>query len=251
MTKMTRTTRALTAAALMLALAAPAWSADKDDRPNHSDRSPDRAKTHPDRAAERAAPRAESAPRRPRPTVRVETRHFARVGEHVRRLPEGHTRILVGGVNFYYFGGSFYRWLGPDYVIVRAPIGARVRVLPAGYVSFLLGTRHFFFVNSTYYLWEPGLHEYVVVEEPEGAEAAVAATQQSTSEADSESGEIFAYPNQGQSDEQARRDRYECHLWAADQSGYDPTYSDRDDTKRGDYRRAMSACLVGRGYTVR
>ena len=35
--------------------------------------------------------------------------------------------------------------------------------------------------------------------------------------------ELYIYPNKGQSQEQQSRDRYECHLWAVQQSGYDPT----------------------------
>lgn len=32
----------------------------------------------------------------------------------------------------------------------------------------------------------------------------------------------FVYPSQGQSQEQQNADRGECHVWAVDQSGYDP-----------------------------
>jgi hypothetical protein len=32
----------------------------------------------------------------------------------------------------------------------------------------------------------------------------------------------FVYPKKGQSQEQQQKDQYECHLWAADQSGVDP-----------------------------
>lgn len=35
--------------------------------------------------------------------------------------------------------------------------------------------------------------------------------------------EVFAYPTKGQSAEQQKRDRYECHEWAVDQSGFDPS----------------------------
>ncbi len=34
---------------------------------------------------------------------------------------------------------------------------------------------------------------------------------------------VIAYPAQGQSADQQSRDRYECHLWAIQQSGFDPT----------------------------
>lgn len=35
--------------------------------------------------------------------------------------------------------------------------------------------------------------------------------------------ELFIYPNDGQSAEQQQKDRYECHVWAAEQTGFDPT----------------------------
>lgn len=34
---------------------------------------------------------------------------------------------------------------------------------------------------------------------------------------------MFVYPAKGQSDEQLQRDRYECHSWAVQQSGFDPS----------------------------
>jgi hypothetical protein len=34
---------------------------------------------------------------------------------------------------------------------------------------------------------------------------------------------IFAYPNNGQDQQQQDRDRYECHNWSVSQTGFDPT----------------------------
>lgn len=36
---------------------------------------------------------------------------------------------------------------------------------------------------------------------------------------------MFVYPANGQSEEQLERDRYECHTWAVQQSGFDPSRS--------------------------
>ena len=36
-------------------------------------------------------------------------------------------------------------------------------------------------------------------------------------------GELYTYPNKGQSAEQQSRDRYDCHTWAVQQTGVDPT----------------------------
>jgi hypothetical protein len=34
---------------------------------------------------------------------------------------------------------------------------------------------------------------------------------------------VYAYPQQGQTPEQQDRDRYECYLWASQQTGFDPS----------------------------
>jgi hypothetical protein len=68
---------------------------------------------------------------------------------------------------------------------------------------------------------------------------------------------VFIYPKNNQSDEQQSQDRYECHSWASGQSGFDPTKSaggvapQDANSKRADYNRAMTACLEGRGYSVK
>ena len=167
-------------------------------------------------------------------------------GDHVRRLPRGHVRVVVGATPYRYYGGMFFEPFHPGYRVVAAPIGAHVGTLPLGYVSFAIGSSSYFYVNSTYYLWNRATRDYVVVEEPDGA-----STYLETAQAPTDSPSLFVYPNQGQNQALTQRDRYDCHLWAADQSGYDPTYSNQDAALRNDYRRAMTACLEGRGYTVR
>ncbi|NNF16412.1 MAG: hypothetical protein HKN70_06670 [Gammaproteobacteria bacterium] len=171
--------------------------------------------------------------------------YFHPVGHRVTALPKRYTRVTVGRKDYFYHGGHFYRPNRSAYMIVAAPFGARVRSLPAGYVSFGIGTRRYFYVNTTFYLWDRDRDEYVVVEEPDGAAEAMA-----TAEPE-EPTRLFVYPNAGQSEEQTGRDRYECHLWAAEESGYDPTYPDQPLAHLTDYNRAIGACLEGRGYTVK
>ncbi len=180
------------------------------------------------------------------PKVPQSPGRYPAVGDQVRALPPGYRTIKVDRHNYRYHDGSFYR-PGPEgaYVVVRAPIGAQVSFLSPGYVSFGIGTGHYFFANFTYYMWNADRTGYVVVEKPEGAETAIA-----TANATGES-EVFVYPNKEQSKEQQDRDRYECYRWAVDQTGFDPVAGESDVVKAGDYRRALSACLEGRGYTVR
>src|SRR5215813_11555514 len=35
--------------------------------------------------------------------------------------------------------------------------------------------------------------------------------------------EVFVYPKQGQSQEQFQKDQFECHSWAKQQTGFDPS----------------------------
>lgn len=171
---------------------------------------------------------------------------YPAIGHEVRTLPQGSRSILVSRENYRYYNGSFYHsGRNGSYVVVRAPIGARVRSLPSGYVRFSIGPRDYFYVNLTYYLWNSDRTEYVVVEEPVGAESA------KVSSIGTVSPEIFVYPSEGQSDEQRDRDRYECHRWAVDETGFDPMSGESEIDKEGNYDRANSACLEGRGYTVK
>ena len=172
-------------------------------------------------------------------------RHFSRPGERVRSLPSGHVTVRVGRDSYRYNRGIFYRPDRRGYVVVRAPIGARIRTLPPGYISFTIGLNRYFYINSAYYLWEPVTREYVVVTAPAGAEDAV---RQEGADAVSE---LFVYPAHGQSMEQTKKDRYECYVWASEQSGFDPSAVNQNPDGQADYNRAFTACLEGRGYTVR
>jgi hypothetical protein len=62
-------------------------------------------------------------------------------------------------------------------------------------------------------------------------------------------GEPAILPNHGQDQNQMQFDRYECYGWAKGQSGYDPSQPG-NGMSRDNYRRAFSACMSGRGYTV-
>lgn len=62
---------------------------------------------------------------------------------------------------------------------------------------------------------------------------------------------LYVYPAAGQSEAQTADDRYECHVWAADQSGYDPTLGARSRNDAENYTRAFTACMEGRNYVVK
>src|SRR6201996_5798888 len=43
---------------------------------------------------------------------------------------------------------------------------------------------------------------------------------------------VFVYPEHGQSPDQTERDRYECHNWAVQQTGVDPSRADASSYER-------------------
>lgn len=171
-------------------------------------------------------------------------------GYVVREVPRNSYTVVHANVNFWYSGGDWYRRRGPSWVVVGAPIGAFVPVLPPFYTTVWFGGSPYYYANDAYYVWDTPHREYRVVDPPNGNESA-ATTQQPASD------QLFVYPKNGQSPEQQSRDRYECHHYAVEQTGYDPTQSgggvsgDIAASKRSDYFRAEEACLDARGYSVK
>ena len=192
---------------------------------------------------------ADKAPRHQKHTpkkvvVAPRSSRYPVLGRAVQSLPAAHVAISVGSSRFFYHGGIYYQQRGADYVVVTAPIGARVRVLPSGYTTWKVGPRRYYYVNATYYLWDSASDEYVVVDAPDdGVEVADALPATYS--------DLIVYPAAAQTDEQRVRDRFECHLWAVDETGRDPTLNPVSEDEKGRYQTALSACLEGRGYVVR
>jgi len=182
---------------------------------------------------------------------RVSRSYYGSFTNYSYNLPYGYRTVHHHGSPYYYHGGSWYRPYGARFAIVAPPYGIGVSVLPPFYSTLWYGGSPYYYADSVYYSYRPERREYVVTEPPPGA------AQVEPQEEARGSDEIFVYPREGQSEEQQSTDRYECHRWAADRTGFDPTQpagnvAETDMTsKRVDYRRAESACLEGRGYTVR
>lgn len=104
-----------------------------------------------------------------------------------------------------------------------------------------IGSVLYFVAAGTYYLWNANTQRYEVASPPPVVQGNSVASY-----------EVIAYPARGQNADLQARDRYECHSWAVGQSGFDPSTATRpvgaDATER--YRRALGACLSGRGYSV-
>ncbi len=172
-------------------------------------------------------------------------------GYGVRNAPRGGYAVNHGGDRYWYHGGHWYGRGGPGWVVSGAPFGAFVSVLPPFYTTVWFGGAPYYYANDTYYSWSGQRRQYEVVAPPDGIESA------GTTEAPPGSDSMFVYPRNGQTAEQEARDRYECHRFALDQTGFDPTATDGGVppeaavAKRTDYSRAEAACLDARGYSVR
>jgi hypothetical protein len=71
------------------------------------------------------------------------------------------------------------------------------------------------------------------------------------SEPETKALKLYVYPSAGQTEAQLSEDRYQCHVWAADQSGYDPTLGTKGREDADNYTRAFTACMEGRNYVVK
>jgi hypothetical protein len=181
-------------------------------------------------------------------------------GYGVRALPPG--RIVVGGGRYFFAGGVWYAPGPAGYVVVGAPIGLFVPVLPPVYTTVYFGGVPYYYANDAYYQWVPAQNQYEVVAPPGDDSAAQLDAPPPPPSGPGAvpprvGGDLFIYPKNGQSEQQQSTDKYECHKWANQQSGFDPTLSgggvppEQNAPARQAYNRAMVACLEGRGYSVK
>jgi hypothetical protein len=160
-------------------------------------------------------------------------------------LPRDHRVVVHGRSRFYFSGGVWYRPQGARFVVVAPPFGLFVPFLPPYYATIWVGGIPYYYANDVYYAHRG--NGYVVVEPPKSE----------VSETPPPADQMFIYPRLGQSSKQQADDRYECHRWAVGQTGFDPIQQPggipegQKAEKRADYQRALSACLDGRGYTVK
>jgi hypothetical protein len=164
---------------------------------------------------------------------------------YVTSLPGGYRQYNWNGRPYYHYGSAWYRPYGSRYLVVGAPYGLFVSYLPSYYSSFWFGDTRYFYADDPYYLYEPARRGYVVARSPYDNES------DDEESSDSLDDDLYIYPARGQSEQQQADDRYECHSWAAKETGYDPIESDFDADQREGYLRAMTACLTGRGYSVK
>lgn len=174
-------------------------------------------------------------------------RYYPQRGYYYASPPRGAIIVHHHHHRYYYGGGVWYAPRGLGWVVIGPPIGVFVSLLPQFYTTVWFGGIPYYYANDAYYVWRERERAYEVVDPPYGAQATTVSPAVE---------DIYVYPRQGQSQEQTDFDRYECHRWAVDETGFDPTQpaggvgADRARAARGEYLRAMTACLEGRGYSV-
>ena len=171
--------------------------------------------------------------------------YYPRHGYYAKGISTGAYATFYFGNRYWYDDGIWYSPYNSGYVVVRPPYGVVVTGLPSYYTMLTLGGITYYYANGVYYApWPSG--GYQVVEPPPEASAEATAAYQPP----------VVYPSLGQSPEKQAADQYECHAWSVQQSGFDPTQaatgeSGGDAVLRGNYMRAFTACMEGRGYSVK
>jgi hypothetical protein len=130
-------------------------------------------------------------------------------------------------------------------------LGLYFATLPYYYSTYWWGGVPYYYADDNYYIWNSGVGQYQTVAPP--AEILNQAGGPGAGGQGAGPSELIAYPKNGQSQEQLGKDKFECHRWAATQTGFDPTQSGGGSApgNRSDYFRAQAACLEGRGYSVK
>lgn len=132
-------------------------------------------------------------------------------------------------------------------------LGLYFAALPPYYATYWWGGVPYYYADNTYYVYDGNLGQYETVAPPPDLQQKVAAQGPPPGQAPVGT-DLMAYPAKGQTEEQQRTDKFECHRWAASQTGFDPTQgatASATADKRTDYMRAQAACLEGRGYSVK
>ena len=182
-------------------------------------------------------------------------RYYPRRGVVVRVLPHDYHPFYFHRRPYFFVGGVWYANGPGGYIVTAPPFGLTLNVLPPFYTTVWFGGVPYYYADDVYYRWNPGLSAYMVVEPP--TESAAAETDQTAVAPDQNAEtQLYIYPSNGQTQEQQDQDRYECYSWARNQTGFDPTQPgggvapEQNANKSQEYRRAMTACLTARGYSV-
>jgi hypothetical protein len=182
--------------------------------------------------------------------------YYPRRGTRVHALPHGYRPYYFRGRPYYFHGGVWYAPGPRGFVVVGAPIGLNLSALPPYYTTVWFNGTPYYYADDTYYQWAPRTNDYAIVVPPVGATSPEPVPPTTSLAAPARDG-FYLYPKNGQTPEQQAADRFECHTWSKDQTGFDPTQQGggvsptENGSKSTQYTRAMTACLEARGYSVK
>jgi hypothetical protein len=189
--------------------------------------------------------------RKYRPFPRVHYGHRHPYGHRVHILPHGFISFSISGLIYYYAYGNYYRNYSGYYMVVTPPIGALIPVPPPGYRMVYIDSHPYYLSGGVYYIWDNVHRGYRVVPPPEEIHE-FPESGEGIPEPIEDFPELFVYPKAGQSEDEQANDRYDCHLWAVGETDFDPSQKQSSTEKeRSDFRRAITACLEARDYTVK
>ena len=159
--------------------------------------------------------------------------------------------ISYGGLRYYYSNGAYYHFNGFGFTLVTGYFGNYVYSLPYGYRTVIIDNYPYYHYNNFYYVRDHVRNVYLLVDDPYETVSLWKEEEVAPSYNTAPSGyqELFIYPSAGQTVQEMDQDKYECYLWAVDQTGFDPSLGKPGDFD--EYQRAQCACLEGRGYTVK
>ncbi|MDP9064999.1 MAG: hypothetical protein M3O06_03930 [Pseudomonadota bacterium] len=149
-----------------------------------------------------------------------------------------------------YWGGGYWRggyWPGAYYGF---GFDWFLPVLPLAYATYWYNSVPYYYANDVYYTWNPDYSGYTATDPPPVAGSGAAAAEGAgATVAGAGDSQIYMYPKNGQSAEQQSIDKQECRQWAAAQAGAGAQGAP-SGSNESDYRRAMMACVEGRGYSA-
>jgi hypothetical protein len=240
-------TRTTATVALAIGIAMPAAvsaaAPGRDARPAHSQATSHRATSH------------QSAPVR-----QVQRPAHARYNSAQSWRSPGY--VSVGYRGGHYRSGHNNRhwgyrgWVGPT-------IGLSVPLLPLGYSSLWVGGSPYYYANDVYYA--RSLDGYRVASSPyddvawhdtyqEAPSAKLSPptpTYVKPATASAPTDELVITPRNKQTETQKSFDRIDCERAAIVQTGFDPAAASGEALRKADYVKAVSACLEGKGYSVK
>ena len=160
----------------------------------------------------------------------------------------------------HYWGGGYWHGAFWPHVYLGWDFPWFLATLPVGCATYYWGGVPYYYWQGVYYAWNPDYGNYVVTDPPPltGGEAQGAAPPAAAQPGDTGGRgamSLYVYPKNGQSEQQTQNDRYQCHQWAVGQTGFDPTNTANETQSAtatpDNYKRAVTACLQARGYSVR